>query len=70
MLLILRTFVMYPAAGVIAAAVGFIEYDAASRILTVDVDAAGAAIAGLVWVGGSGATFALSRVIKARGGAV
>lgn len=66
--LLLRVFILLPAAG-LAATLPFVEFDKAAGLLTVDVNAASTAVAVLIWAGVSGGTFAWSRLAKRLGGA-
>lgn len=68
--LLLRIALLYPASGLLAGAVGFVDFDKVSGLLTVDVNAASVALAGLIYSAGVGGTFAWSRLVKGRGGVV
>lgn len=67
--LFVRTMFLYPAAGAVSAMYGFVNFDEATGELLIDVDAVSLWVAGAIWVGGSGITFAWSRFMKNRGGA-
>ena len=67
--LLLRVFLFYPLAGLVAA-LPFIDYDKAAAVLTIDPNAGAAFLAVLIWGLVSGGTFAWSRWVKALGGEV
>lgn len=62
--LILRTLVMYPAAGALAMFFGFVDFDKATGLMTVDTNGASVLVAGVIWASVAGGTFGLSRVFK------
>lgn len=65
--LLLRVFILLPLAG-LAATLPFVEFDKATGILSIDVNAASIAAAVVIWGLVSGSTFAWSRWVKALGG--
>lgn len=65
--LLLRVFILLPAAG-LAATLPFVDFDKATGLLTVDVNAASIAAAVAIWGVVSGGTFAWSRWVKSLGG--
>ena len=68
--LFLRVAILYPASGLLAGYFGFVDFDKATGLLTVDVNAAGTALFALIYAGGTAATFAWSRWRARQGGAV
>lgn len=67
--LILRVAVLYPLGGALGAYFGFVDFDEASGLLTVDLNAASVMLGLLVSGAVSGGTFWWSRQRKATGGA-
>ena len=68
--LFLRVAVIYPLIGLAAGWFGFVDFDKVSGLMTIDVNAASAALGALIYAGGTAATFAWSRWRARRGGAV
>lgn len=64
--LLLRTLLLYPLAGLLST-LAIVDFDQATGILTIDLNAGSLVLAGLIWAAVSGGTFGLSRIAKALG---
>lgn len=67
--LLLRTMVLYPAAGFLSATVPFAAFSEDTGVLMIDLNAGSVALAATIWAAVAGGTFTWSRFIKRKGGA-